>query len=186
MKIDVDPARLNLPTDATKEQVEAAFEARLGKPALIEAERDEWKKRAKEDQEELVKLRATVADASAKKKEIVIQAAIDAGKIAASQKELAGKIYDGKDGEALFNEWVKSQEESAYLMTRQSLKGPYQPVAIDADVELAQAVAEIQANNKNITEAAAVSLAYKRVPGLFDRVTEARRAKKAEKSGEGR
>jgi len=172
----IEASRLGLNANATEDEIVAAIEALPGKLATLEAERDTWKTRSQEDQAQLVKLRSEAAGAVKQKRDLMIQAAIDGIQIAKSQKAVAEKIYD-TSGEEIFKEWVKSQEDSRYLMTRESLRGPIEAAAQDGQVELAQIVAEICANNKDITEAAAVTMAYKRDKTLYGRVRDSKRAK---------
>jgi hypothetical protein len=172
--------RIGLPREATAEQIVAKVHG-LG---------DELKE-SKQREETLVNM---LAEAQAQAKEGA--AAKDQLKVAEGrnliQKAIANQIIDksdeefwvaqySKDDEAV-KKYIESHKFRQVLSAQTSLQN-VKTVTVDPAAELSVHVAEIMANNDKMSEAEAVQAAYRRVPGLFERITEARRVAVASKEG---
>lgn len=179
--VKLEASRLDLPETASAAEIRDAVYAMKDELKQVRAERDTWKERAEENQALAMEYKRGNEDKKVLEGKLIIQAARDAEKIDKGEEEFYLELWL-KDP-VLCAKRLESLQERRYLRNQESLRGPVEDRAVDAEAEFHAKVAEAQANNKDLSKALASRQVYAENPGLFERVSEARRARNAAKSG---
>ena len=177
---------VGLPKDATTEQMVVAIKGQGAEIKKVRALNENLVKALADAQAEAKAGYDAQRELSETKGRLIVRKAISDQILDEKDEERFVKMYATEEGKTFVEGYIEDHKYRKVLAVQQSLRG-VKTAVVDPFVELETRKAEILANNKNMSEASAVAKAYKDDPGLFERVTEARRVavkEKAKKGGE--